>query len=140
MNTLTIQDINTITTKDITKDITEIIEQSQRVAYSTIDLVLLKRNWLIGKRIYEEEFKKTRKENYGKEIIKTLAGNLSKKYGGGFDTKTLYKYVKFYTMYKNIFASVRRQSFLSWTHYRLLIRITNKDAREWYEKELMELK
>ena len=67
MNTLKIQDINMVTTKDITNDIATIIEQSQRVAYSTIDLVLLKRNWLIGKRIYEEELKETRKENYEKK-------------------------------------------------------------------------
>ena len=44
MNTLKIQDINMVTTKDITKDIATIIEQSQKAAYSTIDLVLLKRN------------------------------------------------------------------------------------------------
>lgn len=138
MNTINIEEINSPVTKDITNDISTIIEQSQKIVYSAIDLVLLKRNWLIGKRIYEEELKETRKENYGKEIIKTLAANLSKKYGGGFDTKTLYKYVKFYTLYKNIFASVRRQSFLSWTHYRSLIRITDKDAREWYEKEAIE--
>ena len=66
MSTLKINDIQSPQTKDITSDISVIIEQSQKVAYSAIDLVLLKRNWLIGKRIYEEELKDTRKENYGR--------------------------------------------------------------------------
>lgn len=65
MNSIKINDINSPTTKDITSDISVIIEQNQKVAYSAVDLVLLKRNWLIGKRIYEEELKETRKENYG---------------------------------------------------------------------------
>ena len=33
---------------------------------------MIQRNWMIGKRIHEEELKDTRKENYGLEIIKTL--------------------------------------------------------------------
>ena len=138
MNSLKISDIDSPTTKDITNDISVIIEQSQKVAYSAVNLVLLKRNWMIGKRIYEEELKQTRKENYGKKIIGKLATELTEKYGKGYDKKTLYKYEKFYILYKNIFASAMRQSFLSWTHYILLITIDDKNARNWYEKEAKE--
>ena len=138
METLKINDINPPITKDITNDISVIIEQSQKVLYSAIDLVLLKRNWLIGKRIYEEELKQTRKENYGKEIISKLANELTSRYGKGLDKKSLYQYEKFYILYKNIFDSVSRQSLLSWTHYRLLITINDKEAREWYENEAKE--
>ena len=79
MSTLKINDIQSPQTKDIASDISVIIEQSQKVVYSAIDLVLLKRNWLIGKRIYEEELKDTRRENYGKMIMKSMAKTLTKK-------------------------------------------------------------
>ncbi len=135
MDSIKIGDINSPTTSDIATDISSIIEQSQKVVYTAIDLVLLKRNWLIGKRIFEEELKDTRKENYGKEIIMTLAKNLTKKYGGGFTYSNLYRFYKFYIIYKNIFESLMQKSFLSWTHYFLLISIDDKNARTWYENK-----
>lgn len=122
-------------TNDIINDIKQIIDDSRNIVYKTIDIVLLQRNWLIGKRIYEEELKETRKENYGNKIIVTLSKELTKIYGKGFDRSSLYKYFRFYTLYPKIVDSVSPQSFLSWTHYRLLIKIDDDKARTWYEKE-----
>lgn len=129
--------LNVSETNDILSDVSEIIQQSKELAYRSIDIILLQRNWLIGKRIHEEELKETRKENYGKEIIKNLSKELIAKYGKGFDVKTLYKYVSFYILYKNIFSTASRQSFLSWSHYVLLFAIDDVEARDWYEKEAL---
>ena len=52
--------INIHNTKDIINDVNEIINKSRQIVYQTIDIVLLQRNWLIGKRIHEEEIKDTR--------------------------------------------------------------------------------
>lgn len=122
-------------TNDIMSDIKQIIDDSRNVVYKTIDIVLLQRNWLIGKRIYEEELKETRKENYGREIIVTLSNELTKIYGKGFDRTNLYRYFRFYTLYPKIVDTVWQQSFLSWSHYKLLINIDDAKARTWYEKE-----
>ncbi len=122
-------------TNDIMNDIKQIIDDSRNVVYKTIDIVLLQRNWLIGKRIYEEELRDTRKENYGNEIIVNLSKELTKIYGKGFDRSNLYNYLKFYKLYQKIFDTVCRQSFLSWSHYRLFIKIDDAKARAWYEKE-----
>ena len=129
--------LNVSETNDVLSDVSEIIQQSKELAYRSIDIILLQRNWLIGKRIHEEELKETRKENYGKEIIKNLSKELIAKYGKGFDVKTLYKYVSFYILYKNIFSTASRQSFLSWSHYVLLFAIDDVEARDWYEKEAL---
>lgn len=122
-------------TNDLINDIKQIIEYSRNITYKTIDVVLLQRNWLIGKRIYEEEIKETRKENYGQEIILQLSKKLTILYGKGFDQSSLYKYLKFYKVYPKIFDSARPKSFLSWTHYRILIKLEDTDARNWYENE-----
>ena len=53
---------------------------------------------------------------------------------------TLYRCVKFYKTFPEIVASLRRQSrtLLSWTHYRILLQIEDKEACNWYEKEAIE--
>lgn len=45
----------------------------------------------------------------------------------------------FYKLYPKIFhsASGKFESILSWTHYRILIQVKDKIARDWYEKEAM---
>ena len=122
---------------NIENDVSLLIKQSQKIAYQAVDIVLLQRNWLIGKRIHEEILSKTRKENYGLEIIKQLAESLSKSCGRGFNKTNLYNFYKFYTMYKTIFQSPTGKSFLSWTHYSCLISVDEDCAREWYENEAL---
>lgn len=43
-------------------------------------------------------------------------------------------------MFPKIVASLRQQSgiILSWTHYRILLQVEDKKARDWYEKEAAE--
>ena len=120
---------------DILRDVSEIINQSRQIVYKAIDVVLLQRNWLIGKRINDEELKETRKENYGLEIIKKLSKELTIRFGNGFSQRNLYNFYKFYKIYKNILQTVSAKSLLSWSHYLLLISIEDSKAREWYEKE-----
>ena len=58
--------------------------------------------------------------------------------GPGFDASNLYRFVKFYEYYPEIFDAVSRKSpILSWTHYRALIQVHDKDARDWYEQEAL---
>ena len=42
-------------TNNITNDVGEIILSAQQTAYKAVDVVLVQRNWLIGRRIAEEE-------------------------------------------------------------------------------------
>lgn len=117
-------------------DIQFIVETSQRVAYSAVDLVLLRRNWLIGKRISEEELGDDTRAKYGAEIIKRLAESLTDEYGSGYTSNALYSYVRFYNAYPEIFYSMSKKSrLLSWTHYRTLLQVHDVDARNWYESE-----
>ena len=139
-NSLLNLDININNTKNIVNDVYEIINKSRQIAYQAIDIVLLKRNWLIGKRIYEEEMRDARQENYGLEIIKQISCSLTKKYGKGFSKSNIYSFYRFYKEYQNIFQTLSGQSFgvLSWSHYSVLLSVTDLDARKWYEKEAYE--
>ena len=56
-------------TDNITNDIGEIILSAQQTAYRTVDTILLQRNWLIGKRIAEEELAGKDRADYGLERV-----------------------------------------------------------------------
>lgn len=124
-------------TSDLLNDAKKIIEVSQKAAYRAVNLALVQRNWLLGYRIAQEELKGEERSEYGKGIIKKLADELTASYGRGFDFGSLYKYCRFYKLYPEILDSVSPKSgtLLSWTHYRVLLQIEDKTARDWYTEE-----
>lgn len=131
---------NFVKTDDILKDMCGIIESSQKAAYQAVNAALVQRNWLIGYRIAEEEFGGEERSGYGLQVIKKLSKELTNRYGKGYDRGTLYRCLRFYRTFPEIVASLRQQSgaILSWTHYRILLQVEDKKARDWYEKEAAE--
>ena len=108
---------------DLLTDARAIIDGAKQYAHSVVNVALVQRNWLLGKRISEEVLKGDGRANYGLEIIKNLSRKLSDEYGKGFSGIDLYWYVRFYKAYPEIFASVSKKTLptLSWTHYRILL-------------------
>ena len=131
---------NFVKTDDILKDMCGIIESSQKSAYQAVNTLLVQRNWLIGYRIAEEELGGEERSEYGLKIIKKISKELTQLYGKGYDRSNLYHCLKFYKTFPQIVDTVCRQSgnFLSWSHYRALLQVEDKAARDWYEKEASE--
>lgn len=131
------EEVKYINTKNLLTDASTIIEQAKVVAYRSVNVVLVKRNWLLGKRISEEMLcDQTREELYGQNIVTNLAKQLTVQYGSGFDRGSLYMYVRFYQCFPNIVDTVCKQSFLlTWSHYRTLLQVDDEVARLWYENE-----
>lgn len=131
---------NYVKTDDILKDMCGIIESSRNAAYKAVNTALVQRNWLIGYRIAEEELQGEDRAEYGAGIIKKLAKELTAEYGKGFTKTNLYNFYLFYKLYPEIFHSPsgKFDLFLSWTHYRILLQVNDKAARDWYEKEAIE--
>ena len=126
-----------IKTQNLLVDTSTIIESAKNAAYRSVNVVLVKRNWLLGKRIAEEQLgNQTREELYGKNVIENLAQQLTSEYGSGFDFSSLYKYVRFYQCFPNILDAESPKSFLlTWTHYRTLLQVDDSVARDWYANE-----
>ena len=125
---------------DILKDMCNIIESSRESAHKAVNVALLQRNWLIGYRIAEEELGGEERAEYGASIIKKLAKELTAEYGKGFTKSNLYNFYAFYKNYPEIFqtASGKSITWLSWSHYAVLLQVNDKEARDWYEKEAIE--
>ena len=102
--------------------------------------MLVQRNWLIGYRIAEEELGGEERSEYGLKIIKKISKELTQLYGKGYDRSNLYHCLKFYKTFPQIVDTVCRQSgnLLSCSHYRALLQVEDKAARDWDEKEALE--
>ncbi len=112
--------------------IREILEDARHKVYRRANTEMLRAYLNVGREIVEEEQKGHDRAKYGKGLIKDLSIRLSKEYGRGF-TETNLKYMRqFYQTFENSHA-LRDE--LSWTHYRLLLKVEKEDARIFYMKE-----
>jgi predicted nuclease of restriction endonuclease-like (RecB) superfamily len=88
--------------------------------------------WSVGQAIVEQEQKGRGRAGYGERLIESLAERLSEEFGRGFTATNLRYFRQFYLNFP-IHHALRDE--LSWTHYRLLSRVENLDARLFYERE-----
>lgn len=118
-------------------DTQTIIEQAKLQAYTAVNASLVERNWLLGKRIAEEDLLGQNRAEYGAQVIKLLSQDLTSKYGKGFDASNLYKFKQFYQCFPQILDTLRLKSkeLLSWSHYRILLQVNDREAMEWYAHE-----
>ena len=120
-------------TDNLFEDSKLIIETAQKFAYSAINYAITQRNWLLGKRIFQEDLDSEKRAAYGKQIIKNLSIQLNERYGKGFDASNLYKYIEFYKAFPILDTACLKS--LSWSHFRILLQAESKDARDWYIQE-----
>ena len=113
------------------KEVSNVIIQSRKHIFSVIDFDLLFANWKIGKIIFEKQKKLARAE-YGEKLIKELSIQMTKDYGSGYSERSLRNMRQFYVFFP-IWSAVRAE--LSWTHYKSLLRVSDKNARQFYLSE-----
>lgn len=116
-------------------DIKQILQSARSKAKTAINSAMVEAYWLIGKRIVEEEQQGKTRAEYGKKIIKKLAQVLSSEFGKGLDERELRRLRQFFLCFPK-WDTVRPE--LSWSHYRLLIRVSNQKARSYYLNEAAE--
>ena len=123
-------------TEDLLQDAILIIDKAKEVAYQAVNVALIQRNWLLGHRIDVEILHGEQRADYGEAVINKLALDLTSHYGKGFDASNLYKFLQFSRLFPEILDAARLKSLsLTWSHYRSLLRVDNKGARDWYLKE-----
>jgi predicted nuclease of restriction endonuclease-like (RecB) superfamily len=109
-----------------------IIESGRAAAYHAVNVSMVKTYWELGQLIVEEEQQGKERAEYGKYLIAELAQRLTLEFGKGYEKRNLFYMKQFYLSYP-IVNAVRSQ--LTWTHYRLLLKVQNPKARAFYEQE-----
>lgn len=118
--------------KNLVSEIRFIIESARANAVRSVDFCRVQMYWQIGRRIVEEEQGGQARAEYGKSLIKNLAQEIEPEYGSGFGQRQLERARQFYIEFP--IASTLRTQF-NWSQYKLLIAISDKDKREYYELE-----
>jgi predicted nuclease of restriction endonuclease-like (RecB) superfamily len=109
-----------------------ILAQGRRQALQAVNSAMVQTYWNIGREIVEEEQRGAERAAYGSRLIEALARELSAEFGAGFSARSLWFMRDVYLAFP-ILNALRSE--LSWTHYRLLSRVQNKNARGFYEAE-----
>lgn len=117
--------------KDIFEKISKLIEVARKKVATTVNQEMVILYWNIGK-IIKKEIIKFDRAKYGKQILQSLSGELTRKYGKGFATQSLWHMIKFYDTYPILSAVQREFKGLSWTHIKEIIYIDNELKREFY--------
>jgi hypothetical protein len=115
----------------ILADIHRIIHHAQTEAVRAVQITRTKMYWLIGQRILEEEQTGAERATYGSHLIQQLASQLVPEYGNSYSKRQLELMRQFYRAYPNVNTLYSQ---LSWSHYRLLIRIEDEDKKEFYQE------
>ena len=112
--------------------IREILERARSAIARSVNSEMVTAYWHIGREIVVEEQKGRHRAKYGEALLESLSKRLTKDLGRGFDTVSLWNIRQFYRTYP-ILSTLCRE--LSWSHYRILMRIENPKARSFYEIE-----
>lgn len=121
-----------IISSNLILDIKKIIEYSKKQVVKNVNTIMLQTYWNIGRRIVEEEQNGKDKADYGKALINNLAKELTNFYGKGFSKSNLFSMRKFYLSYQKIQTLSGK---LSWSHYLLLLGVSDLNARSFYQHE-----
>lgn len=120
--------------KDLFVEIKQLIEQSRQQVAVAVNSAMSMLYWQIGTHVNDEVEGKNRSEIYGKEIVVTLARQLSEEFGTAFTEKNLRRMMQFAKSFPNqeIVVSLTRQ--LSWTHILAIIPIDDPLKRDFISK------
>ena len=145
--------------------VADILQTARTQAARSINTTQVVANWLVGREIVQDEQAGHRRAGYGSALLKELAVRLKEDFGSGYGVDNLELFRRFYLEYPHLLPveisdaprrklghvassspiqhAVRGESWqtgqlsadLSWTHYRLLVRLDKAQARAFYEIE-----
>jgi hypothetical protein len=138
-------------------EIRDVLENARSTAYRAVNFAMIQAYWQIGYLIVEHEQSGKDRAEYGKAVLEEISKRLTGEFGKGFDVTNLRKMRQFYLVFSKrdaarlksdptkrdamrlesggVMKASAVRSELSWTHYRLLLRVENDKAREWYMNE-----
>lgn len=131
-----------------------LIAESRKIVASTANTVICVTNFEIGRMIVQEEQRGQNRAKYGTTLLKTLSEYLTSQFGKGFSETNLRSFRKFYLTYQErieimpsdnteitnlaIQQKASAEFKLSWSHYQVLMRIQDKQMRQFYEIEALQ--
>jgi predicted nuclease of restriction endonuclease-like (RecB) superfamily len=120
------------TIETLYQEVRQIIEEARSTIYRTANFETVQAYWNIGQKIVEQEQNGKNRAEYGTSLLKELSQKLSIEYGRSFSNRNLRHIRQFYNVFPKRNAL---RSELSWTHYRLLLKVSSEAERIFYLEE-----
>jgi predicted nuclease of restriction endonuclease-like (RecB) superfamily len=149
------------------RTVADLLEQARRHSARSVNGIMTRTYWEVGRRIVEHEQQGKKRARYGEALIERLAFDLTAKFGRGFSQSNLWQMRDFYLAWP-ILQTVsgesgpsqpvsedtpnlqtpsglsgqeqetpRQRLPLPWSHYVRLLSVKGKEARAFYETEAL---
>ena len=112
-----------------------VLQQARQRAQRSVNQVMVQAYWQIGQLIVQHEQGGQERAVYGAKTLQRLAKRLQIEFGKGFSVPNLRNFRQFYQTFTEDEIRYSTSSDLSWTHFRVLMRISDPAARQWYARE-----
>ena len=132
-NTASANAADALETTALYRQVCEILEAARGRAARSVNSEMVRAYWQIGHAIVEGEQAGKERADYGTRLVESLAAQMKAERVKGFSKNNLWYMRQFYLAFPEKLHSLRGE--LSWTHYRLLLKVEKPAAREWYETE-----
>lgn len=113
-------------------EIKQILSLARQKSYAAVNAAMVEAYWKIGKRIVEEEQNGNERAEYGEAILKNLSIALNAEFGKGFSYANLRNFRQFFLTYPDREICYTLCSKLTWSHNRLIMRLSDESARRYY--------
>lgn len=110
----------------------KLLSTARQKVQRSINETMVQTCWEMGRLIEEGEQGGDVHSAYGQRTLPALAERLTAEFGKGCATPNLLAYRQFHLGFPNLSTAWRE---LSWSHYRLLMRVQDPVARKWYAFE-----
>ncbi|MCK9419182.1 MAG: PDDEXK nuclease domain-containing protein [Nitrospirae bacterium] len=137
------------------ESVAAVLRTARTNIYRAVNFVMVEAYWNIGRMIVEEEQQGQKRAGYGKTLIPALSERLTIEFGAGFGVTNLAYFRQFYLSFP-IFHTLYGKStdgaaglaesakgatpwhLLTWSHFKLLLRVEKFEARDYYAREAAE--
>ena len=116
--------------QDIYGEIRQSIIHVQYKVQQAVNTGMVQIYWEIGQQL--DKACDGKQAEYGKGVLQHVSEKLTAEFGKAYSVRNLQMMRQFYLAFPNANTLC---SHLSWSHYRLLMRVNNIEARTYYEKE-----
>ena len=130
------------------QQVRDVLLRARQHAWRAVNTAMVQAYWQIGRYIVESEQGGEVRASYGQSILAGLSARLSAEFGRGYSLVNLKYFRQFYLAFP-IGHTVSDQSTgteravpelppLTWSHFRMLLRVDRAEARAWYAREAVE--
>jgi predicted nuclease of restriction endonuclease-like (RecB) superfamily len=120
---------------DLYAQVQAVLQQARQQAKRSVNQVMVQAYWQVGRLIVEHEQGGADRAAYGAKTLQALADKLLSEFGKGFSVGNLRNFRQFFLTIKEPEIHDLPSSELSWTHFRMLMRVQDPAARKWYAHE-----